>query len=377
MPRKPLVIEIPALGALDAAPGEIGRRLAEALRGAILKGELKARERVPSTRSLAGSLGLARGTVSVAYAQLVAEGYLEARIGSATRVAADLHRAAAGNGSDARRKPAPHRPSPLATANATPPATSAYAALATRLSALPSVPFSIAVPEGEVAMDHHWHRLSKRIRATPAAAPSGYPDAQGLPALRTALADYLRKSRAVDCDPDHIIITEGTQQGLYLAAKVLLQAGDFAWAEDPAYSGLTAVLEDRGVQVQRVPVDHQGFNVAAALQSCPQAKAAFVTPSHQYPIGMPLSMARRIALTDWAASHNTWIVEDDYDSELRYAGQPFPAMQGLDRAIAAAGLHRRARGAGGRLHRRPRPDRTRLAAERATRHRRLYARGIF
>ncbi len=326
MPRTPLVIEIPALGALDAAPGEIGRRLAEALRAAILKGELKAQERVPSTRTLAGSLGLARGTVSAAYAQLIAEGYLEARAGSATRVAADL--------TNARREPAPRRPSSVAVgsaANATPPTAGAYTALAARLSPLPSIPFSIAVPEGDVAMDDHWRRLSNRIRATQAAAPSGYPDAQGLPALRSALADYLRKSRAVNCDPANLIITEGTQQGLYLAAKVLLQPGDFCWAEDPAYTGLTAVLEDRGVQVQRVPVDHQGFNVTAALQACPQARAAFVTPSHQYPIGMPLSMARRIALTDWAASHNTWIVEDDYDSELRYAGQPFPAMQGLDR----------------------------------------------
>ena len=205
-----------------------------------------------------------------------------------------------------------------------------YAAIADQLSPLPSVPFSVAVPEGKVAMDDHWRKLSNRVRASQAAVPSGYSDPRGLLSLRVAIADYLRKARAVSCDPKNIVIAEGTQQGLYLAAKVLLNPGDVAWAEDPAYPGLTAVLEDRGIQVQRVAVDAQGFDVAKAVQVCPGAKAAFVTPSHQYPMGMPMSMPRRIALIEWAKKHGGWIVEDDYDSELRYAGPPFPAMQGLD-----------------------------------------------
>lgn len=322
MPRRKLLIEIPALGAVDRTRGGIGRQLAEALRNAISRGELAAGERLPSTRALAESLGVSRGTVTEAYEQLMAEGCLDAQPGASTKVAATLHKPSVGaqrrSVSDADCMPS------------LPESAAQYAAIAERLAPLPSVPFSVAVPEGAVAMDDHWRRLSNRVRVSLVAAPSGYSDSCGLLRLREAIADYLRKARAVRCGPENIIITEGTQQGLYLAARVLLSPGDAAWAEDPAYPGLTSVLEERGIDVQRIAVDNQGFDVARAQEMCPAAKAAFVTPSHQYPMGMPLSMPRRLALIEWARSSGGWIVEDDYDSELRYAGQPFPAMQGLD-----------------------------------------------
>jgi len=322
LPRRQLLIEIPALGAIDRTRGGIGRQLAEALRNAISRGELAARERLPSTRALADSLGVSRGTVTEAYEQLMAEGCLDARPGASTRVAATLHETNAA----VHRSSVEHTdsiPSP-------PKAAARYAAIAERLAPLPSIPFSVAVPEGAVAMDDHWRRLSNRVRVLQVAAPSGYSDPSGLLTLREAIADYLRKARAVHCGPENIIITEGTQQGLYLAARVLLSPGDAAWAEDPAYPGLTSVLEERGIEVRRIAVDSQGFDVARALEMYPAAMAAFVTPSHQYPMGMPLSMPRRLALIEWARRSGGWIVEDDYDSELRYAGQPFPAMQGLD-----------------------------------------------
>jgi GntR family transcriptional regulator/MocR family aminotransferase len=317
-----LVIEIPALGAIDRNRGGIGRQLAEALRNAISRGELVAGERLPSTRALAESLGVSRGTVTEAYEQLMAEGCLEAQPGASTRVAAMLHEpnAAVHCSSVVHMDSIPSPPKAAAR----------YAAIAERLAPLPSIPFSIAVPEGAVAMDEHWRRLSNRVRVSQVAAPSGYSDPSGLLTLREAIADYLRKARAVRCGPENIIITEGTQHGLYLAARVLLSPGDAAWAEDPAYPGLTSVLEERGIEVQRIAVDSQGFDVARALEMCSAAKAAFVTPSHQYPMGMPLSMPRRLALIEWARKSGGWIVEDDYDSELRYSGQPFPAMQGLD-----------------------------------------------
>jgi len=321
MPRRQLLIEIPALGTIDCTRGGIGRQLAEALRNAISRGELVAGERLPSTRALAESLGVSRGTVTDAYEQLIAEGCLDAHPGASTKVAATLlepNLAAQRSSASADCIPA------------LPESAAHYAAIAERLAPLPSVPFSVAVPEGGVAMDDHWRRLSNRVRVSQVAAPSGYSDPSGLPCLREAISDYLRKARAVCCSPENIIITEGTQQGLYLAARVLLSPGDAAWAEDPAYPGLTSVLEERGIEVQLIAVDSQGFDVARAQEICPAAKAAFVTPSHQYPMGMPLSMPRRLALIEWARSSGGWIVEDDYDSELRYAGQPFPAMQGLD-----------------------------------------------
>ena len=320
MVRRRMNIEIPALGAIDRARGGIGRQLQNALRDAIARGELNAGEQLPSTRALAASLELSRGMVSEAYDQLVAEGYLHARAGAGTRVAQGLGELAC----------TMQRPSGEAGRPGVPLPASRYAAMAEGLAPLVQVPFSVAVPNGEVAMDDHWRRLGNRVRASQAAMPSGYPDPQGLLALREAVAGYLRRARAVQTHAGNIVITEGAQQGLYLASKVLLAAGDTAWIEDPAYPGLTSVLEDRGVRMHRVPVDRQGMDVMHAMASCPDAKAAFVTPSHQYPMGMPMSMPRRLALVDWAREHGGWIVEDDYDSELRYAGQPFPAMQGLD-----------------------------------------------
>lgn len=320
MPKRQLVIEIPALGRIDRSQGGVGRQLSEVLRNAISTGELAAGERLPSTRALAMSLGLARGTVSEAYEQLIAEGCLETHPGSGTRVASILHDLSSARLSGSDKDSTPMLPK----------SASRYAEMADKLSPLPSVPFSIAVPERDVAMDDHWRRLSNRVRASSAAAPSGYDDPRGLTSLREAIAEYLRKARAVRCTPDNIIVTEGAQQGLYLAAKVLLALGDAALAEDPAYPGLTAVLEEMNINIQRIAVDAQGFDIAHAAEICPDAKVAFVTPSHQYPMGMPLSMGRRLALIEWAREYGGWIIEDDYDSELRYAGHPFPAMQGLD-----------------------------------------------
>ncbi|GAA4417015.1 GntR family transcriptional regulator [Advenella faeciporci] len=323
MAKRQLIIEIPALGFIDRSKGGIGQQLTASLRRAISAGELKAGERLPSTRALADSLGLSRGTIAEAYEQLRAEGLLETQASACTRVASGLQEWSTTSQSPLNRQA---EQAPLLPVSA-----ASYAAIADQLTPLPPVPFSVAVPEGKVAMDDHWRRLGNRVRASQVAAPSGYADPQGLLALRKAIANYLRRARAVNCGPENIIITEGTQQGLYLASKVLLAPDDAAWAEDPAYPGLTSVLKDRGVQVHRIPVDTQGMDIASALEACPGARAAFVTPSHQYPLGMPMSMSRRLALIDWARQHSSWIVEDDYDSELRYTGQPFPAMQGLDR----------------------------------------------
>jgi GntR family transcriptional regulator/MocR family aminotransferase len=193
-----------------------------------------------------------------------------------------------------------------------------------------AMPFAIAHPAGAVAPDDRWRRLGNRIRATRLAAPSGYIDPKGVSDLRIAIADYVRKARAVKCEPDQVVITAGTQQGLFLAATVLLSEGDAVWAEDPAYPGIVAVLENFKNPVTRIPVDAQGIDVELGVAISPKARVAFVTPSHQFPLGVPLSMARRNALLTWARQNNSWIVEDDYDSELRYAGHPFPSLQGLD-----------------------------------------------
>ncbi|WP_347469332.1 PLP-dependent aminotransferase family protein [Burkholderia stagnalis] len=327
MARTARIIEIPSIGALDRAAGNLSRQLAQALREAVRHGDIRPGDALPSTRQLAASLRIARGTVVDAYAQLIAEGFLEAHGGAQTRVAQALAVTPPPTPSratgTARRQPArAGLPEPAA----------AFARIAQEFTPLPAAPFAISVPIGPTAPDDIWRRLGNRLRAHGAGAPSGYADPRGALPLREAIAAYVRKSRSVRCEPDQVVITSGTQQGLHLACQVLLGANDQTWVENPAYRGITALLESTGRRdaMVRVAVDDEGIDVEAGIRLAPHARAAFVTPSHQYPLGMPMSMARRNALLAWARTHRAWIVEDDYDSELRYEGYPFPSLQGLD-----------------------------------------------
>ncbi len=324
MARRRHAMELPSIGKLDRSAGQLGRQLSRLLREAIQRGELKPGELLPSTRHLASSLAVSRGTVLEAFEQLIAEGYLEAQAGAGTKVATAL--------SDARKStmPAGHADEPAAPVPLSTRA-QAFAEISRQFAPLPPVPFAVSVPVGPTAPDDVWRRLGNRTRALRAAAPAGYDDPQGVPALRTAIADYVRRSRSVHCTPEQVIVTTGTQQGLYLSCQVLLDADDQAWVEDPAYRGITGILQSTGHQdrMVRVPVDDSGLDVEEGVRMAAHARVAFVTPSHQYPLGMPLSMARRNALLAWARANGAWIVEDDYDSELRYVGHPFPSLQGL------------------------------------------------
>lgn len=322
MARQARLPELPALGQLDRRAGGLARQLAQLMRQAILRGELVPGQALPSTRLLAQSLQLARGTVVEAFDQLVAEGYLASRAGAGTQVAQDLPVMSLA------------RPAECTDAVALPTPAADFIRVAQDFRTLPHIPFAISVPLGATAPDAQWRRLGNRLRARGEGAPAGYGDPQGALVLRQAIAHYVRKSRSVHCDASQVIITGGTQQGLYLACQVLLGTGERAWVENPAYAGITSILgsSGRGASVVRVEVDDEGLVVAQGRQLAPDARAAFVTPSHQYPLGMPMSMARREALLAWARQAGAWIVEDDYDSELRYAGHPFPALQGLDPA---------------------------------------------
>lgn len=330
MPRRPQAVELPPISGLDRTSGHLGRQLAQALRDAIRTGNLKPGDLLPSTRQLAGSLDIARGTVLEAYEQLIAEGFLDSQPRAGTRVASAL--ANVRSTDRGSRKPAVS-----ATPISLPAPAAVFAKVAEQFNTLPSVPFAVSVPTGPAAPDETWRRLGNRIRARGPGAPSAYDDPQGIKALRKGVASYVCRSRSVQCSADQVIITTGTQQGLYVACQVLLGAADMAWVEDPTYRGITGILESMGRQdrMVRVPVDDAGIDVDAGIAMAKHARAAFVTPSHQYPLGMPMSMGRRNALLAWARKNGAWIVEDDYDSELRYAGHPFPSLQGLapDRVV--------------------------------------------
>jgi GntR family transcriptional regulator/MocR family aminotransferase len=324
MPRpNPILLPI----ALDpAAPLPLHRQLYQAVRAAILAGRLAAGTRLPASRTLAGALGVSRNTVMSAYEQLLAEGYIGGQIGSGTYVSSALPDVLL-------RAPAAAAPTP----------TGALARQVSRRGALlAATPVSIARDQGaprafrpglpafEAFPQTNWARLvARHWRRSPAELLS-YGDPAGYRPLREQIAEYLRAARGVRCDPDQVVVVAGSQQGLDLAARVLLDPGDHAWLEDPGYIGARGALASAGATLTPVPVDAEGLQVAEGARRCPHARLAYVTPSHQYPLGVTMSLARRLALIDWARRAGAWILEDDYDSEYRYTGRPLPALQGLD-----------------------------------------------
>ncbi len=248
MPKQRTTIVIPSLRAFERRDGHLGRQIAQRLRDAVASGELKPGERLPSTRTLAASLGVARGLVVEAFDQLRAEGYFDARVGAGTRVASTLS-------DEPLVTPLESSLHLISYEMVLPPAAERLAAFARAVASQPQVPFAVAVPAAGIAPDDTWRKLGNRVRASSRSAPAGYADPYGLPALRAAIADHVRRARAVRCGMENVIVTSGTQQGLYMAGRVLLSRADAVWAEDPAYPGLRAVLEDLGVLTHHLPVD--------------------------------------------------------------------------------------------------------------------------
>lgn len=323
MPRKPSPVDIPALGPLNRQTGNLSLQLVLALKEALRKNALVVGDKLPSSRALAQAMAVSRGTVTAAYEQMIAEGFFAAQGGAGTRVTA---------------MPVVDAPQPAAGVPTTlSPRAARFAYVARTMSPLPAGPFAVSLPCDITNPGDIWRRLGNRVRGSALARPAGYGQPAGIAALRKAIAGYVRRSRAVNCHPDQVIITAGTQQGLYLAANLLREPDEPVWVEDPAYPGTTAIFETAGQarQMCRVPVDSQGIDVDAGALLCPDARMAFVTPSHQYPLGHAMSMQRRSRLVQWARAHNAWIVEDDYDSEFRYTGHPFPSLYGMapDRVI--------------------------------------------
>ena len=302
------------------------RQVYEGYRQAIVDGNLRPGQRVPSTRVLAAELGISRIPVMSAYAQLLAEGYFESRIGSGTMVAKSL----------LIRRAAPQskgKPSGTSTAN--------QRKVSKRCGGVPNVenfyrrrgvkPFSVS----QIAFEHFplqiWNRLVTRHSRRASARSLDYGDPMGSQDLREVIASYLRTARGVRCETEQIVIVSGSQQGLEIATRVLLDPRDRVWMEEPGYSFARSIFGMSGFEVVPVAVDAEGLEVAEGVKQCGNARAVLVTPSHQYPLGVTMSASRRLQLLDWAARQGAWIIEDDYDSEYRYEGLPITSLQGLDR----------------------------------------------
>ena len=194
---------------------------------------------------------------------------------------------------------------------------------------LQTIPFITGRTSVDVQTVEAWRAISSRRLRKADPIDYGYSDPFGLPALRAEIAEYLRAARAVRCEPEQILIVSGAQQAIDLSFRVLLNPGDAAGVEDPCYPATRAALQALGAKIVPVPVDESGIVVAKGVATDPDARLAYVTPSHQYPSGAAMSMARRLELLAWARNRGAWIIEDDYDSEFRYAGRPLASLQGL------------------------------------------------
>ncbi|AWK87221.1 PLP-dependent aminotransferase family protein [Azospirillum thermophilum] len=310
--------------ALDREGAEpLHRQLYLALRQAVVDGRLRPGDRMPPTRALARDRGLSRNTVVTAYETLFAEGYITGKAGAGTFVAASLPDTPP-DGAVPRR--GSRRDIGL----------SARGALLTRSLPLrrdsPDRPFGLGSPDRRAFPFALWGQLLARSWRTGGRTLAVEAESMGYLPLRAAVADYLRAVRAVRCEAEQVMIVSGAQQGLAVTVQLLLDPGETVWVEDPGWPGTRAALEGAGAGLVPVPVDAEGLVVAEGARRGPGARLVLVTPSHQFPLGVTMSLRRRLELLDWAAANDAWIVEDDYDSEFRYAGPPLAALQGLDGA---------------------------------------------
>jgi len=316
----------PVIAVNKRSPNSLYKQVYEGYRRAIAAGDLRRGQRVPSTRVLAAELGISRMPVLGAYAQLLAEGYFESRVGSGTIVSTSLPR----RGAMPQTQGNPMKTPGLKRRE-----------LSKRCVVLPSAegfygrrdvrPFVVS----QIAFEHFplriWNSLLTRHSRSASAQSLDYGDPLGSRDLREVIAVYLRTARSVRCEAQQIVIASGSQQGLEVATRVLLDPGERVWMEEPGYSFARSIFAMNGCPIVPVPVDAEGLDVASGVKMCPDGRAALVTPSHQYPLGVTMSASRRLQLLDWAERHRSWIIEDDYDSEYRFEGMPIASLQGLDR----------------------------------------------
>lgn len=309
------------LTGMHLAPGKgLAVQLYQSLRDRILKGQIDRRVKLPTTRELAQALSISRTTVVRAYDQLYAEGYISARVGDGTYVSAPAGAIA--------KTPAP------AKAAIKPRLSALGQRVATDIKLMPQSgkprAFRLGVPALDLFPGDVWARLQADFWRRAPDRHIGYSDPAGDPQLREMLAGYLRNARGLVCDPDQIIITAGTQQALFMCAQLLLNPGDLAAMENPGYPRAAAALTLTGGKVVGIGVDGEGI-IVPELHAHPEVRVAYVTPSHQYPSGVTLSLARRLELLAWADANQSYILEDDYDGEYRYSGTPLALLASLDR----------------------------------------------
>lgn len=308
---------LPPISAGRLRRGELYR----ALRTAVLDGVLSSGDRVPSTRRAAADYGVSRGLMEEVFGQLTDEGFFERAVGRGTFVALEVARLKSRAERTTRQPRTLHQPSRRG---------SAIAANTACREPEVALPFNAGIADTTAFPWKLWCRLQARAARELGPAALSFTDPRGLPNLRAAIARYLAQFRGIRCLPEQVIVFSSAQQALNALAMLLLNPRDAVWIEDPCYLGARVVFDLAGAVAVPVTVDEDGLVVATGIRRAPRARLAYVTPSHQYPMGVPLSLERRIELLRWAARNSSWIVEDDYDGEFRYAGRPLASLYSLD-----------------------------------------------
>jgi len=337
MSESPLILPFDPAGiALDRRRG-LSQQLYQALRARVLDGRLSSGTRLPATRDLAAMLALSRNSVVRAYDQLYAEGFIESRVGDGTYVSllpklstevstglslclsTGLSTFPEENTEDLSSERLFREPLQRLKSNHLPPPR----------SGAPRA-FRVGIPAFDLFPFDVWAKLQAGFWRNPSPAQLGYGDPAGEPALRDLIAAYLRRSRGLNCTAEQIVITSGAQQAISLCAQLLLQSGDGVAVENPGYRAAAHAFTLAGGRVVGVPVDEDGLD-CDRLEQLTDCRLTYVTPAHQYPTGVTMSLARRLALLAWAERSGGWIIEDDYDGEYRYSGAPLAPLAALDR----------------------------------------------
>ena len=321
-----LATQISPIISVDRSAGTpLHQQVYDGYREAILRGDLQPGQKIPSSRELASEIQVSRFPVLHAYAQLLAEGYFESHVGSGTFISATLpEQMMSSDRQDEGRNPALSGRRTIARR------TALYPHLWRELPPRGWGAFGVHQPAFDQFPFRIWSALVERHSRNPHANAIHNINPLGSERFREEICAYLRTARAVKCDPAQIMVVSGSQQALDITARVLLDPGDSVLIEEPGYHLERTLLSAAGCRLNLVPVDNEGMDVAQGIRRYEGAKAAFVTPSHHYPLGWTMSATRRLFLLNWAKTSGAWIVEDDYDSEYRFDTRPIASLQGLD-----------------------------------------------
>ena len=321
MPKSPSGVLLQGLTLERSSGVPLYKQLEIGLRKLILSGTLRARQKLPSTRELAGEIGISRITIKSVYEQLVAEGYVQATSGSGTFVADGLEIEVSpqvGRLPDEvpRKINLTDRARSISSTNAS-------------VRQGKTEPFRPGVPALDLFPIKPWNKYLREATNT-SYRDLSYGSVKGNADLRSSIASYLSDARGMQADSEQIVITSGAQQAFVLIAFSLLTRGDTVWYENPGHIAGRDIMQVMGANVAPVPIDAEGIDLEFAIKNYPSPKLIFTTPSHQQPLGTTMSLARRLSLLSYAQENDAWIIEDDYDSEFRYRGRPLPALSALD-----------------------------------------------